>query len=147
MLSLDNVLQNFHLLELNFFHRVSGLDDLLLLLVDDEAALRRALARTLSNRGYRVLEAAAGREALELMRAHGHNVRVLITDVRMPGMSGFELVDQLLGEGFDPPVLFISGYTNQELANEGGSLDADATFLAKPVSSKQLLGAVSTLLH
>ncbi len=116
------------------------------LVVDDEEAVRRLVAAVLRRHGFSIIEAANGREALKAL-AERDDVHLVISDVLMPELGGRELARQLQRDRPEMPVLFISGYTNQELANEGGSLDADATFLAKPFSSKQLLGAVSTLLH
>ncbi len=119
-------------------------DGRLLLLVDDEAPLRRVLCTTLTRLGHRVLEAANGPDALALMRRHGDAVRVLITDVRMPGMSGFELVDALLAEGIDTPVLFISGQLDVPIP-EHWPTTAVRSFLAKPFASRDLAEMVERL--
>jgi len=116
------------------------------LVVDDEDAVRRLVSAVLRRHGFSIIEAANGREALKAL-AGRNDVNLVISDVLMPELGGRELARKLKRDRPEMPVLFISGYTNQELANEGGSLDADATFLAKPFSSQQLLGAVSTLLH
>jgi len=116
------------------------------LVVDDEDAVRRVVAAVLRRNGFSIIEAASGREALTAL-AERPDVTLVISDVLMPELGGRELARQLQREYPEKPILFISGYTNQELANEGGSLDATATFLAKPFSSQQLLAAVNTLLH
>ncbi|MDQ8173126.1 MAG: ATP-binding protein, partial [Gemmatimonadota bacterium] len=116
------------------------------LVVDDEDSVRRLVSAVLRRHGFSIIEAANGREALTAL-AERYDVDLVISDVLMPELGGRELAKQLQRDRPEMPVLFISGYTNQELANEGGSLDADATFLAKPFSSTQLMGAVSTLLH
>ena len=116
------------------------------LVVDDEDSVRRLVSAVLRRHGFSIIEAANGREALTAL-AERYDVDLVISDVLMPELGGRELAKQLQRDRPEMPVLFISGYTNQELANEGGSLDADATFLAKPFSSQQLMGAVSTLLH
>jgi CheY-like chemotaxis protein len=117
-----------------------------ILVVDDEDAVRRLVAAVLRRHGFSIIEAANGREALAAL-AERYDVDLVISDVLMPELGGRELAKQLQRDRPEMPVLFISGYTNQELANEGGSLDTDATFLAKPFSSQQLMSAVSTLLH
>jgi CheY-like chemotaxis protein len=114
--------------------------------VDDEDSVRRLVSAVLRRHGFSIIEAANGREALTAL-AERYDVDLVISDVLMPELGGRELAKQLQRDRPEMPVLFISGYTNQELANEGGSLDADAMFLAKPFSSQQLMGAVSTLLH
>ncbi|MDQ8161655.1 MAG: response regulator [Gemmatimonadota bacterium] len=116
------------------------------LVVDDEDSVRRLVSAVLRRHGFSIIEAANGREALTAL-AERYDVDLVISDVLMPELGGRELAKQLQRDRPEMPVLFISGYTNQELANEGGSLDADAMFLAKPFSSQQLMGAVSTLLH
>lgn len=115
-----------------------------LLVVDDEAALRRALARALTRKGFRVLEAGSGPEALAVMRRDGAAVRALITDVRMPAMSGFELVDALLAEGFRPPVLFISGQLDAPIPTRWSD-ETPRAFLAKPFNTNDLAETVETL--
>lgn len=116
----------------------------LVLVVDDEAALRRGLARALTRMGFRVLEAASGPDALVAMRRHGHAVRVLITDVRMPAMSGFELVDALLAEGIDPPVLFISGQLDAPIPTHWPDTRT-RRFLAKPFATRDFAEVVDRL--
>ncbi len=116
------------------------------LIVDDEAAVRRVVSTVLRRHGLRIIEAGGGREALAAMAEHP-DIALVITDVLMPELGGRELARQLQRDHPEKPILFISGYTNQELADDGGSLDATATFLAKPFSSQQLLTAVKTLLH
>lgn len=116
------------------------------LVVDDEDAVRRVVATVLRRRGFTTIEAASGRDALAALAEHPE-VNLVISDVLMPELGGREFARQLQRDYPDMPILFISGYTNQELANEGGNLDATATFLAKPFSSQQLLEAVNALLH
>ena len=116
------------------------------LVVDDEDAVRRVVAAVLRRNGFSIIEAASGREALTAL-AERPDVTLVISDVLMPELGGRELARQLQRDHPEKPILFISGYTNQELENDGGSLDATATFLAKPFSSQQLLEAVNTLLH
>ena len=116
------------------------------LVVDDEDAVRRLVATILRRHGFTPIEAASGRDALSAL-AERPDVDLVISDVLMPELGGRELARLMLRDHPKLPILFISGYTNQELANEGGSLHADATFLAKPFSQRQLLDAVGTLLH
>jgi CheY-like chemotaxis protein len=108
--------------------------------------VRRVVSTVLRRHGLRIIEAGGGREALAAMAEHP-DIALVITDVLMPELGGRELARQLQRDHPEKPILFISGYTNQELADDGGSLDATATFLAKPFSSQQLLTAVKTLLH
>src|SRR5439155_6691431 len=89
------------------------------LLVEDEPVVRSLVRHTLVQRGYRVLEAGSGAEALDRVGGHAGQVDLLITDVVMPGMSGRELADRILAARPGTRVLFISGYTDESLARQG----------------------------
>ena len=115
------------------------------LVVDDEDGVRRLVATVLRRHGYTPIEAAGGREALTVL-AERPDVELVISDVLMPELGGRELAQRLLLDYPTLPILFISGYTNQELADDDGTLHTDAMFLAKPFSQQQLLEAVGTLL-
>jgi signal transduction histidine kinase len=108
-----------------------------ILVVEDERAVRQATRRSLEQAGYRVLEAASKRDALALARGQIEEIDLLLTDMVMPGGSGKELTDELRAVRSDLPVLFMSGYFDDELAAEqlNGSLD----FLPKPFTREQLL--------
>ena len=116
------------------------------LVVDDEEAVRRVVATVLRRHGFTTIEAASARDALTTL-AERPEVHLVISDVLMPELGGRELARQLRRDYPDMPILFISGYTNEELSNEGGSLEGTATFLAKPFSSQRLLQAVHALLR
>ncbi|MFL5440255.1 MAG: ATP-binding protein [Myxococcales bacterium] len=108
-----------------------------ILVVEDERAVRQATRRSLEQAGYRVLEAGNKREALAVAKEQMNKIDLLLTDMVMPGGSGKELSDELRGTRADLPVLFMSGYFDEELATEqlAGSLD----FLPKPFTREQLL--------
>jgi PAS domain S-box-containing protein len=103
-----------------------------ILLVEDESELRSVVVRSLSKLGYRVLEAANGREALDLWERHASEIRLLLTDMVMPGgMNGKELAKQL--QQANPALKFIyaSGYS-VEVAGKDLELHDGVNFLAKP---------------
>lgn len=104
-----------------------------ILLVEDDQALIRVMARFLTRMGYRVECATNARDAAHLARVHRDDLHLLITDVIMPGKSGVELQELLAAEGIRPPCLFISGFTadflESRLLTEEG-----IRFLAKPFS-------------
>jgi CheY-like chemotaxis protein len=75
--------------------RVTGVTPPLVLVVDDDFVLRYAICRFLTQRGFRILGAANGAEALTLSRAHDEHIDLLLTDLRMPGMTGRELIEAL----------------------------------------------------
>jgi two-component system cell cycle sensor histidine kinase/response regulator CckA len=108
-----------------------------ILFVEDEDAVRGVAAKLLRARGYEVIEAASGEEALELAEAHAGEIDLMISDVVMPGMQGPDLLKAArcyLGEA---PVMFISGYAESEFSDllEG---EANISFLAKPIDIKTL---------
>ncbi len=103
----------------------------LILVVEDEVVVRTLLARILRGLGYRVVEAADGLQALELWQVHRHEIRLLFTDMVMPGgVDGRELAERLLAEEPSLQVILASGYS-LELAREGLPEERCA-FLAKP---------------
>jgi two-component system cell cycle sensor histidine kinase/response regulator CckA len=82
------------------------------LLVDDDAMLRSLLARALADEGYSVLSAENGEQALTLATTLDGQLGLVVTDIRMPVMNGLELAAQLACLHPPPPVLFISGFSN-----------------------------------
>lgn len=110
-------------------------------MVEDETALRSIARRVLTRRGYRVLDAASGPEALRLVREHADPIDLVLTDMVMPGMSGRALTDQLPLIGCEAPVLYMSGYTDDEILRRG-LLDPETGFLQKPFSPNALAQAV-----
>ena len=115
------------------------------LLVEDEAAVRSLTSRVLRQRGYHVLEAADGVEALSLSRDYGQEIDLVLTDVVMPGMGGKALVSRL--QEIRPLVktLFISGYTDNAISHHG-ILDSDVAFLQKPFTLEGLACKVREVL-
>ncbi|MEZ6036985.1 MAG: ATP-binding protein [Planctomycetota bacterium] len=113
------------------------------LCVEDDDAIRDLNRRTLENHGYRVLIAARGSEALQLAAQHPE-LDLLLTDVVMPGMSGGELAAALRERHPQLPVLFVSGYTSDGLADR---LPEGAQLLCKPYTSPQLLRRVAEALE
>jgi CheY-like chemotaxis protein len=104
-----------------------------ILLVEDEQALREVVRDLLRARGYPVLEAGDGVEALDVARHHGPGIDLLLTDVVMPRMGGPELAKRLVDIQPDIKVLYMSGYTDRGVVHHG-VLDPNASFLQKPVS-------------
>jgi PAS domain S-box-containing protein len=114
------------------------------LLVEDESAVRAAACRMLRAAGYTVLEARHGEDALEVIEEQGP-VDLLITDMVMPQMGGAELARAARARHPLLPVLFMTGYTDEELLRQGG-LDHGAEVLRKPFVTDDLLAAVSSLI-
>jgi PAS domain S-box-containing protein len=107
----------------------------LVLLVEDEEALRRGTARLLEALGYEVLTAGDGIEALEVMDAANRPIDVVVTDVAMPRMRGDELAQRLEARHPDLPVIFMSGY-------DSGATPTGGRLLPKPVTESELLRAL-----
>ncbi|HVI34137.1 cell cycle histidine kinase CckA [Phenylobacterium sp.] len=108
-----------------------------ILFVEDEDAVRGVAAKLLRARGYEVIEAASGEEALELCEEHAGQIDLMISDVVMPGMQGPDLLKQARGYLGAAPVMFISGYAESEFSDllEG---ETNVSFLPKPIDIKTL---------
>jgi response regulator RpfG family c-di-GMP phosphodiesterase len=115
-----------------------------ILIVDDEEPLRNALARFLQKRGYGVLTASSGPEALERVKADKPGLMLL--DVRMPGMSGIDVVPEALGLEPDLAIVMLSGVgdaTTATLCMQRGASD----YLTKPIALPDLAKAVERALR
>jgi two-component system, cell cycle sensor histidine kinase and response regulator CckA len=97
--------------------------------------------RALEDGGYRVLEAANGREALALLSSTRDRIRLVLTDVVMPGMSGRELAARVAEARPGTPVLFTSGYTDGEIVRRG-LLEPNAAFIQKPFGPEAIVRIV-----
>jgi two-component system cell cycle sensor histidine kinase/response regulator CckA len=115
------------------------------LVVEDEADLRRLIAGILEQAGYRVLSAGDPEEALRIAAEQPGGVDLLLTDVVLPGMSGRQLADRLREQFPSLRVLYMSGYTDHA-AVHNGALAEQAPFLEKPFSKQTLLSKVRAAL-
>ncbi len=122
---------------------ITGQDTILL--VEDEEAVRSFAARALKLRGYNVLEAPGGEEALELVRARTGVIDLLITDVVMPNMDGPTLVRAVKKLRPDISVIFMSGYAEEAFRRNDEKAE-DLHFLPKPFGLKQLAAKVKDVL-
>jgi two-component system cell cycle sensor histidine kinase/response regulator CckA len=113
------------------------------LLVEDEEAVRKFAARALASRGYEVLEAASGREAIDILEDTEASVDLVLSDVVMPEMDGPTLMRELRKRDPALKIIFVSGYAEDAFAKnlpEGERF----TFLPKPFTLKQLIETVKT---
>jgi two-component system cell cycle sensor histidine kinase/response regulator CckA len=116
-----------------------------ILLVEDEEPVRRLLAYILRHRGYQVLDAAGGDEALALFAQHGDSIHLLLTDMVMPKMSGRELCERLRTIRPGLKVVFMSGYTDDVLVRTG-AMSPGMSFLQKPLRPDTLTAKVRAAL-
>jgi two-component system, cell cycle sensor histidine kinase and response regulator CckA len=115
-----------------------------ILLVEDEEGLRALNARGLSSRGYTVLEAGNGVEAIEAFDKHGH-VDLVVSDVVMPEMDGPTLLKELRRRDPEVKIIFVSGYAEEAFSKNLPDQEQYA-FLAKPFTLKQLVAEVKKTL-
>jgi two-component system cell cycle sensor histidine kinase/response regulator CckA len=115
-----------------------------ILLVEDEEGLRALNARGLTSRGYTVLEAGNGVEAIEVLEKHGH-VDLVVSDVVMPEMDGPTLLKELRWRDPNVKIIFVSGYAEEAFAKNLPS-EEQYRFLAKPFTLKQLVAVVKQTL-
>ena len=117
-----------------------------ILLVEDEDAVRLFSARALRSKGYTVIEAVNGMEALELMNAQREQIDLVISDVVMPHMDGPVFVTEMNKLKNPPKVLFISGYTEDAFSKHFDD-ETEIHFLAKPFSLSDLAIQVKSILN
>jgi two-component system cell cycle sensor histidine kinase/response regulator CckA len=108
-----------------------------LLLVEDAAGVRQSEKEFLEMRGYKVLEAENGMEALLVARSYSETIHLMITDVIMPQLGGVKLAEQLAVERPQMDVLFVSGYAENTVLQHG-PIDIGGRFLQKPFTLKSL---------
>lgn len=114
-------------------------EDALILVVDDEGAIRYSVSKTLERVGYNVMTASSGEEALEMMEEYGFDV--VLTDIRMPGISGVDLLARIKEHTSDIVVILMTGYASLGTAVESLRLGAH-DYLIKPRSSEDIRESV-----
>jgi len=124
---------------------VSGLDAHVVLVVEDEPSVRNLVRRSLEAAGLTVLEAANGRQALETVATMREPPSLVLSDVIMPGLNGRELSEALALTQPDLPVLFMSGYTGDDVLARS-LLPSTAPFIQKPFAPEELVARVRMLL-
>jgi len=121
-----------------------------IMLVEDETPVRIFAARALRNKGYEVLEADCGENALEVFEEHSDDIDVIVTDVIMPGMNGPTMVDTLEKKYPEKlnaiKVIFISGYAEDAFIDTYGT-EREFNFLPKPFTLKQIASKIKEVLQ
>jgi len=108
-----------------------------LLLVEDDEGVRDFIVSALTSLGYEVKAVSSAEEAMQLLNTANVKIDLVLTDVVMPGISGQELAEQIKKYFAKLPVIFISGYTDDHIA-EHGVLGLDIHFVQKPFSIMEL---------
>jgi len=116
-----------------------------ILLVEDSDVVRDVIARMLEERGFTVLPASSGEDALSISRRREASFDLLLTDIVMPEMSGVELADRLERERPDVRILFMTGYAEEAVVNEG-ILGKHRECIGKPFTREQITKRVRKLL-
>jgi two-component system cell cycle sensor histidine kinase/response regulator CckA len=116
-----------------------------ILLVDDEEGVRRVVAKQIEASGYAVITAGSGHSALAMLRNPAFDIELVVSDVRMPEMSGIELVRVMVAEQIHRPVLLVSGQMDTQLPRSFAT-DATVRFLPKPLSGIALRRVIGELI-
>ena len=117
-----------------------------ILLVEDDQTMRLAAQQLLSKVGYRVFTAVDGQQGLDAFRAHRADLQLVITDVVMPKLSGFDMYEVIRGESRGVRVLFMSGFPAPNFRKTVGQ-DSHVAFVTKPWTASELLAQVRVLLE
>ena len=117
-----------------------------ILLVENEPALRELMRRFLVGSGYRVLSAANADEAIAAGATHSTPIDLLLTDVVMPGMSGFALASHIAELRAETKILYVSGYAGDYEMIKEGLVDSKRPYLLKPFTQNDLLQKIVEVL-
>jgi two-component system, cell cycle sensor histidine kinase and response regulator CckA len=121
-------------------HDIFGRGEIVLV-VEDEDGIREVARRILARRGYEVLTAASGADAVELARSHDGSIDLLITDVIMPRMMGKEVAETIMAMRPSTQIMYMSGYAHPILGSSQG-LPAGTILIEKPFTERALLSKV-----
>ena len=116
-----------------------------MLLVEDQPQARDVICETLRRRGYTVIQAADGAEAIEKAEQHRGAIDLLLTDVVMPGISGRQLAERIQSVAPSVRVIYMSGYADDAITQHG-VLDPRLAFIQKPFTSNVVLAKVREVL-
>ncbi len=116
-----------------------------ILIADDDAAVQLLLGRLLKLKGFSIVEALDGPSVVEALRSHGEEVRLILLDLTMPGLSGIEMMRQIREIRPDVPILVMTGHREGDILSQ---LDRDeiAGFLGKPFQPPELLETIQAIL-
>lgn len=116
------------------------------LLVEDDASVRKLVSSILGSRGYHILSAAGGTEAIRLAESHAGEIHLIVSDFGLADMNGLEAAARIAGDRPGIGILLISGYTDLPLSPDlRGAIRAE--FLSKPFTMDSLLAKVGKMLE
>src|SRR6185437_16705881 len=116
------------------------------LVAEDEDVARRLVSRLLENEGYRILESRDGGEALRMARQASPHLHLVVADVVMPGLDGWELGRRLAVDCPGVPVLYMSAYPRTDIFHRGAPADS-VPFIEKPFQPEVFLETVRSLME
>jgi two-component system cell cycle sensor histidine kinase/response regulator CckA len=117
------------------------------LVVDDEASVLALVRTMLWRAGYTVLEASGGEEALRVAAGHGGPIHLLLTDVLMPDMNGYEVAEKVVALRPDIRVLYMSGYRDKVIVESTGRQLSNAPMIRKPFTQHILIDRIAETLE
>jgi CheY-like chemotaxis protein len=117
-----------------------------ILVVDDEPLILGLVRNMLRKEGYAILEASDGREALQVFAEHAHTIHLLLTDIVMPSMNGYQLADAMRAQSPDLRVLFMSGYQDRVISDVTGFAVQAAALIRKPFTQHGLTSKIAQIL-
>ena len=117
-----------------------------ILLVEDDPTVRTLVSRMLATRGYEIVDAADGEQAIEQFDTREHPIELVISDLMMRGLNGRETIDRIRRIEPTTKALFMSGYTNDAIIQSGDGLPPGTSFIQKPFSGDKLATLVRELL-
>lgn len=118
-----------------------------IMLVEDEEAVRAFSSRALEKKGYDVVQANSGVEGLRIFKEQAESVDLIISDIIMPELGGFELIEEIQKTNPDIRVIFISGYAEEQFADKFDTYSGNITFLPKPYTLQELVDKVRDMLN
>jgi FixJ family two-component response regulator len=113
-------------------------------IVDDDEAVRSGISRLLRSLGFAAISFSSAEEFLSSGQARKSSC--LITDVRMPGMSGIELQDELIAQGFELPIIFMTAFDEEQTRSRAINAGAHE-FLTKPFKEETLINSINAALE
>ena len=119
-----------------------------LVLIVDDSEMNREILREMLKDGYDILEAASGEDGLEAIRQHGELISLVLLDIMMPGINGFEVLSQMSRDGIidDIPVIMISSEDRQEAVLNAYELGA-SDYISRPFDIRVVRHRVSNIMH